>query len=128
MVVSWWLPSVCEVMAEMKRYSNLEWRYPSVEAFPWKSAVMYWIVPEARRRMTQYNLSDKEIRKSIKKQLIAYYNQIQEGKSIPPIKSLIGQTKRGVSTSELIDKEGKYRLIGQQALKEIRAKILYRDG
>ncbi|EPJ0400951.1 MULTISPECIES: replication protein P [unclassified Providencia] len=122
------LPSVCEVMAEMKRYSNLEWRYPSVEAFPWKSTVMYWIVPEARRRMTQYNLSDKEIRESIKKQLIAYYNQIQEGKPIPPIKPLIGRVKRGVSTSELIDKEGKYRLIGEEAIKEIRDKILCKKG
>lgn len=122
------LPSVCEVMAEMKRYSNMEWRYPSVEAFPWKSTVMYWIVPEARRRMTQYNLSDKEIRESIKKQLIAYYNQIQEGKPIPPIKPLIGQAKRGISTSELIDKDGKYRLIGEEAIKEIRDKILCKKG
>ncbi|WP_180737843.1 replication protein P [Providencia stuartii] len=117
------LPTVCEVMAEMNRYSNMEWRYPSVEAFPWKSAVMYWIVPEARRRMTRYNLPDKDIREFIKKQLIAYYNQMQEGKPIPPIKPSIGQTKRGISTSELIDKEGKYRLIGQEVLKEIRARI-----
>ncbi|WP_369427090.1 replication protein P [Providencia sp. PROV236] len=117
-------PSVCEVMAEMKRYSNMEWRYPSVELFPWKSAIMYWIVPEARRRMTQYNLSDKEIREFIKKQLITYYNQIQEGKPIPPIKPLINRTKRDESASELIDKDGKYRLIGEGMLRKIRERLV----
>lgn len=118
------LPTVCEVIAEMKRYSNLEWRYPSIEAFPWTSTVMYWIVPEARRRMTQYNLSDKDIREFIKKQLLNYYNQIREGKPIPPIQPLIGRVKRGVSASELIDKDGKYRLIGEEMLRDIRDKLL----
>ncbi|MGO2336515.1 replication protein P [Providencia sp.] len=121
------IPSVCEVMAEMKRYSNMEWRYPSVEAFPWKSPIMYWIVPEARRRMNQYNSSDKEVQESIKKQLVNYYNRLQDGKPIPPIKQLIGQVKRGVSPSELIDKDGKYRLIGEEVLKEIRAKNTPKD-
>ncbi len=121
------VPSVCEVMAEMKRYSNMEWRYPSVEAFPWKSPIMYWIVPEARRRMNQYNLSDKDVQESIKKQLVNYYNRLQEGKPIPPIKQLIGQVKRGISPSELIDTDGKYRLIGEEVLKEIRAKNSLKD-
>lgn len=122
------IPSICDVMAEMKRYSNMEWRYPSVEAFPWSQPIMYWIVPETRRRMNQYNLSDKDTREVIRKQLVSYYNRLQAGQPIPPIKQLIGQTKRGFSTSELIDKDGKYRLIGQKVLKEIRAKISYKDS
>lgn len=84
---------------------------------------MYLIVPEARSRMTQYNLSDKDVRDFIRKQLIIYYQQIQDGRVISPIRLLIGRNQRGISTSELIDKDGKYRLIGQQALKKIKAKI-----
>lgn len=128
MMQSMGLPSVCEVMDEMKRYSNMEWRYPSIESFPWSSDIMYLIVPEARSRMTQYNLSDKDVRDFIRKQLIIYYQQIQNGRVIPPIRPLIGRNERGISTSELIDKDGKYRIIGQEALKEIRERISIKNN
>lgn len=122
------LPSVGEVVEEMKRYSNMEWQYPSREAFPWKSPILYWIVPEARQRMNQYNLSDKDVREFIRKQLISHYNRLREGKSLPLNIPLIGQQKRGVSISELMDKEGKYRLLGEEVLKEIRTKVSQKNN
>ncbi|MET4862993.1 replication protein P [Morganella morganii] len=121
------LPAVDEVMREFDRYSANRGFYPTAEAFPWKTAIMYQIIPEAHRRMRQYSQTRTEVRNAVIKVLRYWLKQVQDGKPIPPVVAQIENRNesRQASISEVIDKDGSYREKGLEMLKEIRHRVLH---
>lgn len=117
------LPTVDEAMAEFKRYGAEKGFYPTAEMFPWRLDVMYQIIPETRRRMQQYNLTNSEVRVSLEKQLKHWAKVLRDGGKIPPIKALITDQTRPLSIAEQVDVEGYFRQKGEELRHEIRSRI-----
>ncbi|OBU09833.1 replication protein P [Morganella psychrotolerans] len=122
------LPTEDEVMREFDRYCANRGFYPSAEVFPWKSAIMYQIIPEARRRMREYNQTRSEVRNGVKKVLQYWLKRIHGGQQIPLVVAQIENRNRSrpASVSEVLDKDGSYREKGIEMLKEIRQRVLYK--
>ncbi|QXO56655.1 DNA replication protein [Morganella morganii] len=124
------LPAVDEVMREFDRYSANRGFYPTAEAFPWKSPIMYQIIPEAHRRMRQYGQTKTEVRNAVIKVLRYWLKRVQDGQPIPPVVPQIENRNesRQASVSEAIDKDGSYREKGREMLEEIRLRILHKGA
>lgn len=117
------LPTVDEAMAEFKRYGAEKGFYPTAEMFPWRLDVMYQIIPETRRRMHQYNLTNSEVRISLEKQLKHWAKVLSNGGKIPPNRARVTEQTRSLSIAEQVDVQGYYRQKGEELRNGIRRRI-----
>ena len=78
--------SVDDVMNEFKQWQRLIFKYPSSEYYPWPQPVLYHICLELRRRSTDGQLSEKEL-KSVAAEVLSYWEKrVDSGYPIPPVR------------------------------------------
>lgn len=96
--------SVDDVMAEFKQWQRLIFKYPSSEHYPWSQPVMYHICLELRRRSTDGQLSEKEL-KVVAGEVLAYWEKrVDAGQPIPPVRRSLPAPKaeRGPTPAQLL--------------------------
>ncbi|HAT6800622.1 TPA: phage replication protein [Citrobacter freundii] len=96
--------SVDDVMAEFKQWQRLVFKYTSSEKYPWSQPVMYHICLELRRRSTDGQLSEKEL-KVVAGEVLAYWEKrVDEGHPIPPIRRALAAPKaeQGPTPAQLL--------------------------
>lgn len=85
--------SVDDVMVEFKQWQRLIFKYPSSEHYPWSQPVMYHICLELRRRSTDGQLSEKEL-KVVAGEVLAYWEKrADEGHPVPPVRRSLPKPK-----------------------------------
>ncbi|UXY09008.1 replication protein P [Kosakonia sp. ML.JS2a] len=96
--------SVDDVMAEFKQWQRLIFKYPSSEHYPWSQPVMYHICLELRRRSTDGQLSEKEL-KVVAGEVLAYWEKrVDAGQPIPPVRRSLPAPKaeQGPTPAQLL--------------------------
>ncbi|HBN5582653.1 TPA: phage replication protein [Citrobacter freundii] len=96
--------SVDDVMAEFKQWQRLVFKYTSSEKYPWSQPVMYHICLELRRRSTDGQLSEKEL-KVVACEVLAYWEKrVDEGHPVPPVRRALAspKTEQGPTPAQLL--------------------------
>lgn len=85
--------SVDDVMAEFKQWQRLIFKYPSSEHYPWPQPVLYHICIELRRRSTDGQLSESEL-KVVAGEVLAYWEKRVDAKQpVPPVRRALPKPK-----------------------------------
>lgn len=77
------LPSIDQVMTELKRYENTGYLSESPEAYDWPSDAYYWIILDMRSEMRQRNLNASDVRKLGERIIASWGSKILSGNPIP---------------------------------------------
>ncbi len=96
--------SVDDVMAEFRQWQRLIFKYPSSEHYPWPQPVLYHICLELRRRSTDGQLSEKEL-KVVAVEVLAYWEKrVDAGQPIPPVRRSLPAPKaeQGPTPAQLL--------------------------
>jgi len=96
--------TVDDVMAEFKQWQRLIFKYTSSEQYPWPRPVLYHICLELRRRSTDGQLSEKEL-KVVAGEVLAYWEKrAADGQPVPPVRRAIQAPKadRGPTPAQLL--------------------------
>ncbi|HAT2743093.1 TPA: phage replication protein [Citrobacter farmeri] len=96
--------SVDDVMTEFKQWQRLVFKYTSSEKYPWSQPVMYHICLELRRRSTDGQLSEKEL-KVVACEVLAYWEKrVDEGHPVPPVRRALAapKTEQGPTPAQLL--------------------------
>lgn len=96
--------SVDDVMAEFKQWQRLIFKYPSSEHYPWSQPVLYHICLELRRRSTDGQLSEKEL-KVVAAEVLAYWEKRADaGHPVPPVRRSLPapEAERGPTPAQIL--------------------------
>ncbi|ECF3330540.1 phage replication protein [Salmonella enterica subsp. enterica serovar Nima] len=98
--------SVDDIMGEYWRWRKLVFRYPTSEQFPWrdKNPLYYHVCLELRRRGTEGQLSEKELRRTAGDILHEWEKRALAGKPIPPVRRALAAPSRdrGPTPAEML--------------------------
>ncbi|EBO8105687.1 replication protein P [Salmonella enterica] len=98
--------SVDDIMSEYWRWRKLVFRYPTSEQFPWrdKNPLYYHVCLELRRRGTEGQLSEKELRRAAGDILHDWEKRALAGKPIPPVRRALAAPSRdrGPTPAEML--------------------------
>ncbi|EAS2106793.1 phage replication protein [Salmonella enterica] len=98
--------SVDDIMGEYWRWRKLVFRYPTSEQFPWrdKNPLYYHVCLELRRRGTEGQLSEKELRRAAGDILHDWEKRALAGKPIPPVRRALAAPSRdrGPTPAEML--------------------------
>ncbi|MBD2816515.1 DNA replication protein [Xenorhabdus sp. Flor] len=77
------LPDESELYDMIMNYSTNRILYSSPENYPWPSHACYWMVTKLYSQMRGLNLSESELRKRCKQELVSMLRRIESGEQIP---------------------------------------------
>jgi hypothetical protein len=91
-------------MAKNGKWRKLVFRYPSSEQYPWTKPVFYHICLELRRRGTDGQLSQKELKREAGDILDMWEKRVLAGKPIPPVRRALAApvSPKGPTPAELL--------------------------
>ncbi len=81
--------TVDQVIAEYWDWRNHSFEFTSSEQFPWSQAVMYHICVDLRHRITERQLTHRELSREAGDLLNMWEMRVTEGKPVPPIRRAI---------------------------------------
>ncbi|WP_426576707.1 replication protein P [Xenorhabdus stockiae] len=77
------LPDESELYDMVMTYSAKRGLYDSPENYPWQSHACYWMVTKLYSQMMGLNLSEPELRKRCRQELISMSRRMESGEQIP---------------------------------------------
>ncbi|MDC9598876.1 replication protein P [Xenorhabdus anantnagensis] len=77
------LPDESELYDMIMDYSAKRGSYSSAECYPWSSHACYWMVTKLYSQMMGLNLSESELRKRCKQELVSMSRRMESGEQIP---------------------------------------------
>ncbi|PHM60463.1 DNA replication protein [Xenorhabdus stockiae] len=77
------LPDESELYDMVMTYSAKRGLYDSPENYPWQSHACYWMVTKLYSQMMGLNLSESELRKRCRQELISMSRRMESGEQIP---------------------------------------------
>ncbi|MBD2804098.1 DNA replication protein [Xenorhabdus sp. ZM] len=77
------LPDEAELYDMVMTYSAKRGLYSTPESYPWSSHACYWMVTKLYSQMMGLNLSESELRKRCRQELISMSRRMESGEQIP---------------------------------------------